>query len=145
MKRTSLLPPYKADGSTTFPTRRKRGCYLIYRERLLGEPKLRYVGYSGVDVYKALYRHFQEWNDKRADRGERSERITYAPAGSYRVRVVYTRTKAEAVELEQALILKHQPPDNPDKLELYELTKAGRALAQQAEQAPLVYNVEAPF
>ncbi|HMZ48277.1 MAG TPA: hypothetical protein PL106_09620 [Flavobacteriales bacterium] len=145
MKRTRLLKPYKEDGSTTFPARQKRGVYLIYRVRLLGEPVLRYVGFSGVDVYKALYRHFQVWNDRQADRGERGERITYLPPGSYRVRVVYTRTKAESVELEQALILKHRPPDNPDKLELYELTKEGKRLANEAEGAAFVENIEVPF
>lgn len=145
MKRTRLLKPYKEDGSTTFPARQKRGVYLIYRVRLLGEPVLRYVGFSGVDVYKALYRHFQVWNDRQANRGERSERVTFSPPGSYRVRVVYTRTKAEAVELEQALIIKHQPPDNPDKLELYALTQEGKRLATEADRAPFVENIEVPF
>lgn len=145
MKRTRLLKPYKEDGSTTFPARQKRGVYLIYRVRLLGEPVLRYVGFSGVDVYKALYRHFQAWNDRMADRGERGERITYSPPGSYRVRVVYTRTKAEAVELERALILKYRPTDNPDKLEGYELTTDGKAMANQADTAPFVENIEVPF
>ncbi len=144
MKRTRLLPPYKPDGSTTFPARQKRGCYLIYRKRLIGEPQLRYVGFSGVDVYKALYRHFEVWNDRQADRGERSERSTF-DRSRHVVRVVYTRTKAEAVQLEQALILKHQPPDNPDKLELYTLTKAGRAMVAAADTAPWVEDVTAPF
>lgn len=145
MKRTKLLRPYKEDGSTTFPARQKRGVYLIYRQTLLGGPVLRYVGYSGVDVYKALYRHFQEWNDRQARLGQRDDRVTFSPPGSYRVRVVYCRTKAEASELEQALILKHQPPDNPDKLELYTLTNAGRTMIAQAESAPIVDNIEAPF
>lgn len=145
IKRTRLLPPYKADGSTTFPARQKRGVYLIYRKRIIGEPELRYVGFSGVDVYKALYRHFQVWNDKQAERGERGERVTYAQAGRYLVRVIYTRTKQHATELERALIVKHQPPDNPDKLEGYLLTKAGNAMANDAASAPFVDNIEAPF
>lgn len=145
MKRTKLLAPYKADGSTTFPARQKRGVYLIYRVPLFGEPKLLYVGFSGVDVYKALYRHFQAWNDRQARIGQRDERVTFNPPGSYRVRVIYPRTKAEAAELERALIVKHQPPDNPDKLELYELTRAGKAIAAQSETAPLVEDIEMPF
>lgn len=144
-RRTRLLVPYKPDGSTSFPARQKRGVYLIYRVPFIGEPRLRYVGYSGVDVYKALYRHFQTWNDKQAARGERPERITYSPPGSYRVRVIYTRKKSEAAELERALIIKHQPPDNPDKLELYTLTKAGSAMVTASSSAPFVEDIEAPF
>ena len=145
LRRTRLIPPYKADGSTAFPARQKRGVYLIYRKRILGGPQLRYVGYSGVDVYKALYRHFQQWNDRQARLGQREERVTFRPAGSYLVRVIYTRTKDEASKLEEALILKHQPPDNPDKLELYHLTKAGSSYAAAAEAAPFVDDIEAPF
>lgn len=145
MKRTRLLRPYKKDGSTSFPARKRKGVYLIYRVRVFGEPVLRYVGYSGSDVYKALYRHFQEWNDRQARLGQRQERITYSPPGSYRVRVVYTRTKGEAQELERALILKYQPPDNPDKLELFTLTKAGETYVKQAEAADFVDDLEAPF
>ncbi len=145
MKRTKLLKPYKEDGSTSFPARQKRRGYLIYRTRLIGEPVLVYVGYSGTDVYKALYRHFQVWNDRQAARGERGERVTYPQANSYRVRVVYTRTKAEASELEQALILKWKPRDNPDKLEAMELTRAGHAMANAAAAAPIVENIEVPF
>jgi hypothetical protein len=145
VKRTKLLKPYKPDGSTTFPARQKRGVYLVYRKRLLGSPVLRYVGYSGTDVYKALYRHFQEWNDRQARLGQRDERTTFSPPGSYVVRVLYTHTKSEASELEQALIIKHRPPDNPDKLETYTLTRAGQAMAAASESAPLVDNVEVPF
>lgn len=145
MKRTKLLKPYKPDGKTTFPARKQRGVYLIYRVPLFGEAKLRYIGFSGSDVYKALYRHFQVWNDRQARLGQRQERVTYSPPGSYRVRVVYTRTKAEASELERALIIKHQPPDNPDKLELFELTKEGKRLNSAAEAAPIVEDIEVPF
>lgn len=145
MKRTRLLKPYKEDGSTTFPARKQKGVYLIYRATFLGDPKLRYVGYSGSDVYKALYRHFQTWNDRQARLGQRQERITYSPPGSYRVRVVYTNSKAQAAELERALIIRHKPPDNPDKLELFELTRAGQGYVQQAEAAAFVDDLEAPF
>lgn len=146
LKRTRLLKPYKEDGSTTFPARHLPGVYLIYKGgTFLGEPVLRYVGYGARDVYKALYRNFQEWNDKQASRGERGERITYATPGAYRVRVIYCRTASQARELEKALILKHQPPDNPDKLEGYKLTPAGRTMASQAEAAEFTDNIEAPF
>jgi hypothetical protein len=146
MKRTRLLKPYKEDGSTTFPARNLPGVYIIYKAGgLLSDPALKYVGFSARDVYKALYRHFQVWNDKQVNRGERGERVTYSPPGAYRVRVIYTRTAAQARELEKALILKHQPPDNPDKLEGYLLTPAGTTMARQAKDAPFTDNMEAPF
>ena len=145
MKRTRLHRPYKEDGSTSFPARNVPGCYLIYQVGTWGDPVLRYVGYSRTDVYKALYRHFQQWNDRQADRGERAERITYKVRSNVRVRVIYCNTAAQAGELERALILRYRPKDNPDKLELYELTDAGRSMASEAMEAPFVEDMEAPF
>lgn len=110
--KTRFLRPYKANGRTTFPESMSRpGVYLI---KLDG--KLSYIGYSGSDLYKALYRHFQEWND-------RGPRVVYPPQMRERclVRVVYTNTAAQAAKLEKALILLHQPIDNPDKLERYQM------------------------
>ena len=147
-KRTRLHRPYNDDGSTAFPARNVPGCYLIYRESddITGPTyQLRYVGYSGKDVYKALYRHFQTWNDRQVDRGERSERIVYKVRSDIRVRVIYCRSAAQASELEKALILKYRPKDNHDKLALLELTDDGKAMASDAMEAEFVENMEAPF
>lgn len=148
-RRTKALPPYQPDGSTTFPLRNRPGVYLIYRTSsdVLGESKqLRYVGFSASDVYKALYRHFQEWNDRQADAGLREARTVFKVRGTVKVRVVYTRTAAQARELEKALIIKHRPPDNPDKLELYELTDHGKDLAEVPGNAEWMADLnEAPF
>lgn len=76
MKRTRLKPPYNDEGRTNFPARHVPGCYLIYRDGAW-DRQLRYVGMSASDVYKALYRHFQVWNDKAAEAGLRGERIVY--------------------------------------------------------------------
>lgn len=150
MKRTRRQPPYTEDGSTAFPARHLPGVYLIYKEASASAfgksaPELRYVGYGGRDVYKALYRHFQVWNDRQVQLGERSERTVYRIRKGITVRVVYCRTAREAMELEKALILKHRPTDNPDKLELYEITEDGEALASEAASAEWVENLEAPF
>lgn len=150
MKRTKRLPPYDAEGRTNFPARNVPGVYLIYRN---GKPtpfstgghELRYVGYGGRDVYKALYRHFQVWNDRQSEAGERGPRTVYRLRSGYSVRVIYCNTARQARELEKALILKHRPSDNPDKLELYELTDTGKELASEALSAPFVENIEAPF
>jgi alkanesulfonate monooxygenase SsuD/methylene tetrahydromethanopterin reductase-like flavin-dependent oxidoreductase (luciferase family) len=148
-KRTKLLPPYQEDGTTTFPLRNQPGVYLIYRERsgmLSTERELRYVGFSASDTYKALYRHFQVWNDRQADAGLRSERTVFKVRSGIKVRVIYTRTAAQARELEKALIIKHRPPSNPDKLELYELTEHGQQLATLPQDADWITDLNAaPF
>jgi hypothetical protein len=148
-KRTKLLPPYTAEGKTTFPARNVPGVYLIYKVQsglLSEERKLQYVGYGRKDVYKAMYRHFQEWNDRQAEAGLRGERITYKLRGTIRVRVIYCSTPARAAELERALIIKHRPPHNPDKLELYELTEHGAELTALPQSAEYITDLEAaPF
>jgi len=148
-KRTKLLPPYQEDGSTTFPLRNQPGVYLIYRERntFLGtEKELRYVGYSATDLYKTMYRHFQTWNDRQAAAGLREERTVFKVRSGIKVRVIYCRTAAQARELERALIIKHRPPSNPDKLELYELTEHGEQLATIPREAEWITNLEeVPF
>lgn len=149
MKRTKLQPPYDVEGRTNFPARNLPGVYLIYRIQRNGfggeRRTLRYVGYSASDVYKAMYRHFQVWNDRQADRGERSERVVYQVRKDVRVRVIYCNTGRQAMELEKALILMHKPVDNPDKLELYEITDAGKAMAAEAFTAELVQDNDVPF
>ena len=144
-KRTKLLPPYQEDGSTSFPARNVPGVYLIYKvtnHTFSSERELRYVGYSRKDVYKALYRHFQVWNDRQAEAGERGERITYKIRSTVRVRVIYCRSAKHAEELERALIIKHRPKDNPDKLELYELTEHGEELAKVPNDAEWITPTE---
>ena len=41
----------------------KTGVYLIKQDS-----KIVYVGYSIGSLYKTIYRHFQDWNDKAQDR-----------------------------------------------------------------------------
>lgn len=135
MKRTRYSPPYR-DGKTLFPDRKQPGVYLI---RVGGE--LRYVGHSKTDVYKALYRHFQAWND----RSRSQPRVTYTKRHQPSVRVIYTGTAKRAAELERALILKHQPRDNPDKFNAWELDDNDRALMQAADNAAWAPLEEVPF
>jgi len=114
MKKTKLKPPYTDEKKTTFKARKKSGCYLIYKNNVL-----RYVGYSGADVYKAMYRHFQSWNDKR------QIRITYYNLKDIKVRVIYTNTPQQASKLEKALIIKLKPTDNPSQYWLnYDIDKS---------------------
>ena len=103
--------PYQKDGSTTFKLRDKSGVYIIFLK-----DKIDYVGYSGTDIYKTLYRHFQKWNDKT------QVRVTYNNLKDITVRVIYTKSAAIAQRLENALIVKYRPEANPNKYETKELT-----------------------
>lgn len=108
--KTKWAKPYDAKGKTTFPAQGCAGVYLIRRGS-----ELVYIGYSASNVYKALYRHFQEWNDRTRDR------VTYKRLHDIKVRVVYCKSGSYAAKLERALIIKHRPKDNPDKLRGYQL------------------------
>lgn len=123
MRSSKYLPPY-TNGRTNFPIRRRPGVYLI-RHR----GALRYVGFSRVDVYKALYRHFQSWND----RSRPYSRATYPSTAT--VRVIYCNA-AQAARLERALILKHKPPDNPNQYDAWEIDEADRRIIALAQEAP---------
>ena len=114
MYKTRAAHPYTTTGRTRFNLRGRPGVYIIMKG---GRPL--YVGFSGSDLYKAMYRHFQRWNDPR------QVRVTYSPNDdNLRARVVYTNTPQQAAKLERALIIKLKPRDNPQKLLDYETTRA---------------------
>jgi len=111
MIKSRFKKAYKENGKTNFPdTIKKSGVYLIANKKGV----IVYVGYSGSNLYKTMYRHFQSWNDPTQIRS------TF-PKKGYNLRIVLT-TKAKAQKLERALILKYKPKGNPDKLIGYELT-----------------------
>jgi len=111
MRKTPFLPVYFSVGSggrtnnTTFRISGRSGVYLVKDKRI---NKIVYVGYSGTDLYKTMYRHFQEWNDK----GERYRFVvSKSEAVNYTVRIIFC-TPTQAYRLEQALIYKLQPSEN---------------------------------
>lgn len=132
------VKPYQANGKTTFNLRNRTGCYMIYRGDVL-----LYIGYSGTDLYKTLYRHFQKWNDKT------QVRVTYSNLKDITVRVIYTTTKNHAQRLEKALINKYKPKDNPQKYEAYEPTKGDTVKLDEylnADAKPIaIYEGDIPF
>ena len=140
MKKTRLIAPYYQDKfkmrhSARFSDRNKSGVYMIYKNA-----RLVYVGYSSSSVYKALYRHFQQWNDKN------QVRVTYNPT-EVKVRVIYC-TPSQADKLEKALIIKYKPKDNPQQYDLYEADKSEIKVLEKFENdTPLIYNsdLETPF
>lgn len=107
------VKPYQANGRTTFNLQGLPGVYLIYVDDTVD-----YIGYSGKNLYKTLYRHFQSWNDPS------QIRIVYTKQQkNITVRVVYTKTAAHAYRLEKALINKYSPKSNPTQYESYEPTR----------------------
>ena len=123
MKVFRFVSPYigknKINLITRFPDRQKSGVYLIKENG-----KIVYVGYSGTDLYKTMYRHFQGWNHVK------QEVVTYAGRKQTRykdlskitVRVVYCTPK-QAEALEMWLVKKLKPRDNEN---LYESREIGQ-------------------
>lgn len=105
MKKSKFLEPYRPTGKATFNNiDKKSGIYLIKENNTIV-----YIGYSGTNLYKTMYRHFQQWKHRS------QEVVTYAgKRHKYTVRVVLC-TPAQAARLERALIVKHQPRDNKQK------------------------------
>ena len=118
-KRTKFFTAY-TDGKPTFKKRKESGVYLIYNK----DKKLLYVGYSGSDLYKALYRHFTSWSDRR------QKRFTYPQ--DYLVRIILT-TKQRAHLLEKFLITRLSPEDALMKYNDYLTDKQQETVKQVAE------------
>jgi predicted GIY-YIG superfamily endonuclease len=90
----------------------KSGVYIIKENG-----KIVYVGYSASNLYKTMYRHFQQWNDRQ------QQRKVYTNPAIVTVRVVLT-PPSKADKLEKALIIKYKPRDNKEKLEAHKATPA---------------------
>jgi hypothetical protein len=113
MKKFKFLPPYTDKGKCNFPEAKERSGIYIIKENA----KIVYVGESGYNLYKTLYRHFQRWNHKY------QEVVTYAAKlkqNKYTVRLVFCTAK-QAIALEKALIIKYNPRDNEQKYKNYQL------------------------
>lgn len=131
------VKPYQSTGKTTFKLQGKPGVYLIYK----GD-KVVYVGYSGTNLYKTMYRHFQKWNDRTGQK-----RVIYSDLKNITVRVIYTNSGAMAYKLEKALIVKYKPLDN-DQLIDFDADKVKQTVKVYDELTaqPIITSAEAlPF
>lgn len=112
MKVFKFYPPYQKNGKTTFPESKNRtGVYIIKENGTIT-----YIGYSSVNLYKTMYRHFQRWHHKW------QQVVTYADRLSlhkYTVRIIFC-TEKQAPSLERSLIKKYRPRDNELKYEAYQ-------------------------
>ena len=134
LKKTPWQEPY-TNGRATFAREKysRPGTYLI-KSKKTGD--IIYVGYSSNNLYRTLYRHFQQWNDRQQNR------YVYGK-NNYFVRVVPT-TAARAESLEKALIRKYNPRDNKNKQTRIPLTDAEVRQWDNYFTAPLT-SEEMPF
>ena len=135
MSTTKLFHPYTSEKREIKAGRKSKmiakatlrktgpGVYMIYTKNWAGLSKLVYIGFASVDVRGVMYRHFQKWTDKRhpsTKRVQRIERVTYAGPdfvnADYKCKVLFCRNAAQAERIERALIRKHAPRDNAQKL-----------------------------
>lgn len=111
------------------PTQSQKGVYILKKGN-----EIKYIGYSGSNIYKTLTRHFQSWQDSN------QIRITYGQNSGIKARIIYTPTATQAARLEKALILKYKPTDNPNKYEQYTLNIKDETILTNYES-----SAEAPF
>lgn len=85
---------------------KRPGIYLIRDGNVLV-----YVGVSGSDVIKAMYRHFYSWEPDRWFYTQR--RVTYpTDSETHTTAIISTETQSQAWELEKTLIRMLGPRDN---------------------------------
>ncbi len=111
--KTEEAAPYyqeknKMNLSTTFNARNIGGVYLIFKAG-----KLVYCGKSRHNLYKTMYRHFQNWDSST------QTRVVYKNLKQITCQVVYLNKVKDIDNLEKAIILKHKPKDNPQKYKNY--------------------------
>jgi hypothetical protein len=101
MKKSRWIEPYTPQGKTNFRwTYGKTGAYLIKSKKT---NKILYVGYSGYNLYRTLYRHFQSWDDPS------QHRATYGK-NSTKVQIILSPA-SQAHRLEMELVKKYNPRD----------------------------------
>lgn len=116
-----------------FYTSNKPGVYLIKENN-----QIVYVGYSGYNLYKTMYRHFQSWDSPQY-------RAVYSKNNNnIKVRVLYC-LPSQAKKLEQALIQKYMPRDNQNKIYKYGYSKNEKKLIKNFDNEELISNKDLPF
>lgn len=129
-----LVAPYNNQGRSNLSSvKDKPGVYMIYKNR-----NLVYIGYSSNNLYRTITRHFQKWT------GKYGHRVTYVnqlASNDFKIRICVT-TPARAAKLESALILKHKPKDNTEKLKGLIPTPAMNAVYDEYTRAPAMTKEE---
>jgi nitrogen-specific signal transduction histidine kinase len=113
MQKTRYIPVYPKQGKVHPQVRKAQGgcgAYIIKKGS-----QILYVGHSANQLYKTITRHFQSW-------GANQTRVTYPQSSDYKVRIIKT-TCAKAKKLEQVILAKYQPKDNPRKVDEQQVTR----------------------
>jgi hypothetical protein len=153
MKKTKLFHPYLTDktkNKTARATLKLTGAGVYYiTEKIGGVFKLVYIGYSGTDVKKTMYRHFQKWIDKRHPenkRVQRIERVSYFDKDfkntDFKCKVIFCKNATEALNLESALIGKLKPRDNNAKLGFDEEVQFYLKKYKEADEIPAAQSFD---
>jgi hypothetical protein len=102
--RSKWFKPYTR-GKTNLPNKyyKSAGAYVIKNKYTNA---IKYVGHSGYNLKKTLYRHFQAHDDGQL-------RHVYNPA-THKV-VIFRTSPTEAARVEKRLMLKYKPTDNGHK------------------------------
>lgn len=105
MKISKFFPPYYEKNDvdhctlkTTFQT--ESGVYFLKNK----EGEITYIGSSKTNLYKTIYRHFQDWSSST------QKRVTYGKY-SHTLRIILT-TPTQSLRVETYLLNKHVPKDN---------------------------------
>ncbi|MEL7532348.1 MAG: GIY-YIG nuclease family protein [Bacteroidota bacterium] len=122
---------------TTLPfiTKAQCGVYIIRSKKT---KKILYVGYSASQLYKTLYRHFQDWRKSSQYRAE------YRDADKYEVMIILTRSCLNAANLEQFYINKLGPRDGIMKPQVDQM-EIHFTSAINPEKVKDIWDIEVPF
>jgi hypothetical protein len=133
-------PAYDFNGHTS---KRFAHCkFGIYLIRNKYSKKIHYIGMSRYSVYKALYRHFEKWND------HQQYRVIYNNRNDFEVRVILLQFE-RVCNVEQRLIRYFKPIDNAE----YYDTESETTIDEHLEKDDSVFSlknqpiclVESPF
>jgi hypothetical protein len=95
VKKNGILKPNLKLLSEQFKT----GVYFIRNKKT---NKILYVGFSGYNLYKTIYRHFQSWQDRRQYRATFDKKNT-----DYQLQIIFCKPK-QAQRLEEYFIKKYK-------------------------------------
>jgi len=103
MKKTRFVIPFPGavGNRRAFRQRFRPGVYIVKKGN-----DILYIGFSGSDVIRTMYRHFYNWGDEQL-------RIVFNQEDkNIKVRVIYTNTPGQAAKLESALLKKYKTKYN---------------------------------
>ena len=124
-----IVKPYKEVKGikhTTCNLRNVGGIYIIYDLN----QKVKYIGMSSNNLYRTMYRHFQEW------KSSNQVRVTYN-GEKIKVAVTYSDDINKIYDLEKALIIRYRDKfklDNPNQYREDKKNEATKVILQEFEE-----------